>query len=392
MADVKYPKLTPEEDKTQRGDDPRNVRHDEPQPRKPITDAEYQRRKKLVQAHFSAWKEKHHTRQDGIWPYLLVRAFAGDHGGGRPMWQPQPFWESPDILVVPGDVPTYNGGATLAPQAGKPHTIFVHVWNLGRLMALGVKLSVYWANPTFSFDDPNHPPHLIGATMFELADRLRQGSHMLVRLPQLWTPVMENNGHECLLAKVGCFTDGPGHGFDANHNRHIGQRNLNLVSSQQSIKPLLDKLAAALPAKAELQLIHGMHDLKPIVLAHAPALAPVIAHPVAVPVRAVPLPGGTAHLGAVVPGPAGLHAIPAAVAAPAFTAGAVTAATLAAHPAATVVAPQLSAPEALMHHLGITDLRAGNIATHLGGDAHVLRFVATQDGKAVGGYTIIVRD
>jgi hypothetical protein len=99
-----------------------------------------------------------------------------------------------------------------------------------------------------------------------------------------------------------------------------------------------------------------------------------------------------AHLGAVVPGPGGLHAIPPAVAAPAFATPTVSAPVLAAHPDARVVAPHLSAPEALMHHLGITDLRAGNVATHLGGDAHVLRFVATQDGKPVGGYTIIVRD
>jgi hypothetical protein len=40
----------------------------------------------------------------------------------------------------------------------------------------------------------------------------------------------------------------------------LGQRNLNLVSSQQSIKPLLDKLALAPPAHAELQLLYGMHD------------------------------------------------------------------------------------------------------------------------------------
>jgi hypothetical protein len=77
---------------------------------------------------------------------------------------------------------------------------------------------------------------------------------------------------------------------------------------------------------------------------------------------------------------------------PAFATPTVSAPVLAAHPDARVVAPHLSAPEALMHHLGITDLRAGNVATHLGGDAHVLRFVATQDGKPVGGYTIIVRD
>jgi hypothetical protein len=118
----------------------------------------------------------------------------------------------------------------------------------------------------------------------------------------------------------------------------------------------------------------------------------VIAYPTAVPVPAVALPGGTAHLGAVVPGPAGLHAIPPAVAAPAFTGRTVSAPTLAAHPDARGVTTHLTASEALMHHLGITDLRAGNVATHLGGNIHVLRFVATKDGKPVGGYAIIVRD
>jgi hypothetical protein len=69
-----------------------------------------------------------------------------------------------------------------------------------------------------------------------------------------------------------------------------------------------------------------------IVLAHAPAHVPVIAHPTAVPVRPLRSPGGAAHLGAVVPGPAGLHAIPPAVAAPGFTGRTVSAPTLAAHP------------------------------------------------------------
>lgn len=53
-------------------------------------------------------------RQYGIWPYLLIRAFLGDYGK---RWPPlKNFWESPDIIVVEGEVSTLEGNTpTLHP-------------------------------------------------------------------------------------------------------------------------------------------------------------------------------------------------------------------------------------------------------------------------------------
>ena len=48
----------------------------------------------------SMWTKDHKppSRQDGLWPYLLIRAYAGDSGVRLP--PVGYFWESPDILVV----------------------------------------------------------------------------------------------------------------------------------------------------------------------------------------------------------------------------------------------------------------------------------------------------
>ena len=146
------------------------------------------------------------------------------------------FGRAPDIVVVKGIVNSLEGNTpTLHPIPNTPHTIFVRVWNLGRLAAIGVRLRVYWANPSFSFDDPASPgyPHYIGGTYLDLSDRYQPGSHVVCRLPVPWIPVVENNGHECLLAKVDSFADRTGPFFDANIDRHVAQRNLLLATQQE---------------------------------------------------------------------------------------------------------------------------------------------------------------
>ena len=102
----------------------------------------------------------------------------------------------------------------------------------------GSKVYRYWANPQFTFDpDPNSPnyPHFISGINLNLPDRYQQGSHQLFRLPAPWRPTNENNGHECLLAKVDAFSDRSQSGFNANSDRHVGQRNLILAQPNEDL-------------------------------------------------------------------------------------------------------------------------------------------------------------
>jgi hypothetical protein len=394
-----YPKLNKKDDAAQRGETPES--HRPPESKLPPVDP---KRREQVGAHVRQWMdEKGRTRQNGLWPYLLIRAILGDHGI-RPIPSPTPFWESPDIYVVEGDVPSLAGHTpTLNPRAGVPHTVFVHVWNIGKLISLGTKLSVFWANPTFSFDDPIHPPHPIGVKFVDLPDRLDPLCHKVVRIPQLWTPVVENQGHECLLATLSGFMDGAGAGFDARQNRHIGQRNLQLLPPQANMDKLLANLSAALPANAELHLIHGMGNLTNVLRAHSPAFAEKLVAPKETPRQAVRFGTDEAHLGATLTVAGDVRIVPPSLLTQ-FGRGTITRETLLRPEVITVRAEdvrpadvrapgRLNVAEQLVKSIGVDDLRAGTLARTLGGDedtAHLLRFEARNNGIVIGGYTIIV--
>jgi hypothetical protein len=337
-------------------------------------------------------------RTKGLWPYLLVRAFPGDNGKRIP--QLPVFWESPDVLVVPGDVNSLDGQTpTLNPQVGVPHTIFVRVWNLGRIPAIGVHLRVYWANPSFSFD-PGTPeaPHYIGGTYLNLPDRNSPDCHQVIRIPELWTPVDENGGHECLLAKLECFADPTGDNFDAYVDRHVGQRNLYLAAGDTNLEPLLTGLTLALPRGASLELLHAGTEIRPIVLAHQPKLATVIKTPTniatGVKIENTPL----THLGAVVAHQNEHFFAPAAALKPVAAAGIHVTALHDTAAASTVAgAEKLAAPVDISHQLirrlGVANLTASALALTLSKDetsSHLLRFQAVQGGQVVGGYSLIV--
>jgi hypothetical protein len=317
----------------------------------------------------------------------------GDHGV-RPLTVP--FWESPDVIVVPGVHDTYDGvSATLTPQAGVEHTIFVHVWNLGRLPTVGVKLRVYWANPSFSFNDPTHPPQFIGGRYVDLDDRTQPGCHRLVRIPTPWVPTFENNGHECLLAKLDHFADGGGAGFDARLNRHIGQRNLNLLPANANLDPLLKQLSQTLSRGADLQLVHAMQDVSTALLVHQPGLVGEFHAPRRLPSIAQPVDGGFGHLGGLVRSSTfATRFVPARVIAPNFDANRIDPSLLT-HAGVQEVSPSAAAVVTLFNNLNIADLSAGGILKRLQalpGEAHMLRIQATDNGQLVGGYTLILHN
>lgn len=380
-----HPHLTEDEDREQRGADPAD-----PGPKAaegPNYGSTEDMRERLRE--FVTSKERP-PRQDELWPYLLVRAFAGDTGRRSPAlgW----FWESPDVIVVPGIVETLEGNTpTLTPQAEEAHTIFVRTWNLGRLPAPFTKVRVWWANPAFGFvpGSPNGPEFVGGASV-DLEDQYHfPGCRALVRIPEPWVPVHVNGGHECLLAKVESFADRASTGWNGATDRHVGQRNLTVLSQGAGMELVLDRLNAVVPWEAQVHFIHGMGAVRPLIEAQGAAFKEEFAMtaPDELPSQAYPMEDGLGHLGALA----------LADGEPRFLSGEEAASLLAERrpgpeqPARYEGAREGLLAEALGRSLDISDLSAGTVADRLGtGSAHLLRLVLVVGGRRIGGYSVVV--
>jgi hypothetical protein len=173
-------------------------------------------------------------RKDLYLPYLFLRANAGDNGT-RPVLGP--FWESPDVLILAGVSPAAappvppSLGQTAIAQA--PNTVYAHVWNFGQSSAPQTVVEFYWCDPSLGIGAQG--AHLIGQTVISLGARGSGESHALVKCPEAWTPTFLNGGHECLLVRAWDYTsDALGMPqWDASMNRHIGQRNIHVISTPQ---------------------------------------------------------------------------------------------------------------------------------------------------------------
>jgi hypothetical protein len=178
-------------------------------------------------------------------PYLVVRANGGDRGA-RPL--NVPFWESPDIFVVPNldaasapAIPPSHGGLA---QAGVPNTLWAHVWNLGNSGVANARVEFYWFDPTLGFNAA--AANLIGVTHVDLGDRTSGRAHTIVKCPTTWVPTYLNGGHECLMVRFFEPLTDPlsPQPWNAADDRHIGQRNIHVA-------------AAASPAMIQLPLRLG---------------------------------------------------------------------------------------------------------------------------------------
>jgi len=204
--------------------------------------------------------ERHRGRVQKFYPYILVRSVVGDRGD-RPL--NVPFWESPDIWTAPGDpsvspeIPPDHGGTLTADQ---PHTVYAHVWNLGRAPIVGVKIEFYWFNPTLAIASAN--ANLIGMTRVDLGPRNSLGCHRLVKCPKAWVPQFVNTGHECLVVRASCVGDNisTSHPWDAWADRHVAQRNVHVTKADTDISKLIRSLEATKPRDARIQLLQvGEH-------------------------------------------------------------------------------------------------------------------------------------
>ena len=151
-------------------------------------------------------------------PYLVIR-YASSDPGLRPVPFGTPFWKSPDIWVKSPD-PSGN------PVAGGGNWVYANITNMGTMDALGVRVEFWWANPSLAINKTT--ANLIG-TIYVSVPGL---STVPVKCPTLWIPVQVNKGHECLIVQCSLpIFDPIVSPFDPVSDRHVGQRNVHVISA-----------------------------------------------------------------------------------------------------------------------------------------------------------------
>jgi hypothetical protein len=167
------------------------------------------------------------SRADGFWPFLLIRSFPGDVGA-RPI--PTPAASSPDIILASGNPqyqPTIVGRDDIAGflsqnaiirQLTMPVrvAVWVHVWNLGRAPAHGVRVRAWCSLPGVGF---------IGGRAFDLGDRTSSTSHLMVKVGSFVIPANLNSLRVDAAAE--CMSDVAGAVRDPGRDRHRAACNLS---------------------------------------------------------------------------------------------------------------------------------------------------------------------
>ena len=128
------------------------------------------------------WNQWPGDRGDLYLPFLFMRANAGDLGA-RPVVGA--FWESPDILLLadvdPAVAPAVPPDLGQTALAGRPNTLYAHVWNFGSRRRRR-RRRVLLVRP-----DAGHRPGrartLIGTTSLSLGARGSGRSHAVAKCP-----------------------------------------------------------------------------------------------------------------------------------------------------------------------------------------------------------------
>jgi hypothetical protein len=301
-------------------------------------------------------------------PFLFMRANPGDLGA-RPVVGP--FWESPDILLLAGvepifapDIPPDLGQTALA---GKPNTLYAHVWNFGRAQAPNVIVQFFWCDPSLGIGPGS--ANLIGETIVSLGARDSGRSHRVVKCPNVWVPTFVNGGHECLVVRVWDETsDGLGTPpWDAALNRHVAQRNIHVIATggaHAMAAPGLGGIAAMAVVDAPLMLRVGpLYD--------APATVAVE--------RVVPAVMPWLQLRTGVRGQ--------------FPAGAPPTGDVLLTPPRDIGGGGIGIGGATSHEVTSDHQQVGLTTTDTPpapGSAHIYRVTASQQGQVFGGYTVVV--
>ncbi len=171
------------------------------------------------------------SRSDGLWPWLLIRQQTGDIGS-RPMDQyainPINLGErdSPDILLTPAgpatepttigrdEVEALRARVTYEVHPGFSYDVWVHVWNLGRSPATGVRVRVF-LGPTNRF---------LGGRQLDLGDRLRADSHRVVKAATFTAGQPGDSALGMMTAVAECLSDPAGGDRNPGMDRHCAHR------------------------------------------------------------------------------------------------------------------------------------------------------------------------
>lgn len=188
-------------------------------------------------------------------PWLVVRYAVGDFGG-RPLAPSTVFWESPDVWVT----------STLGvnqPIPGEPNQVFARVSNFGLQQANGIVVKFWWANPSLTITEAS--ANLIGVAFVDIPS-LRS---VVVECPDPWVPIVENEGHECLLAEAYLpVVDPLSAPMDPLADRHVGQKNEQLVGVSPGQKFRVPVQALNPSAK----LVHAAIEVHAVELTSVPRL------------------------------------------------------------------------------------------------------------------------
>jgi len=298
-----------------------------------------------------------------ICPFLMIRANMGDIGA-RPL--AGVFWESPDIFILPGVAP--DAAPPIPPSldgvadAGKDNTVYAHVWNLGQGASIQALVEFYWFNPAMGFTEGHQ--NLIGFTRVDLGPRTSANCHKLVKCPQSWKATYQNGGHECLVVRVSDSVKDPlsNPAWDASQNRHIGQRNIHVMTATEAAaKPTLGIAVGPLFGQAA-QLQVARTDT-----ATMPWLHLVTNNRTLLPATGTP----TGDVGITAPMPVG---------APLPNLGSI---------------PNARAAGLIGNGGGVNGngMQVGFVTTDSNpgaGNAHVYRVSGSQNGQTFGGYTVVI--
>jgi len=154
----------------------------------------------------------------------VTRLFIRDNimdDGSEP--SSQPAWLSPDILVTP------PGGMPGDPVIGQPNTITVTVRNGGGMPAIGVWVDVFACDPTTGWTPAL--AEAIGGTYVDVAPTSQADASVV------WTP-SPGPIHRCLMARASLLVPADTYAnpliFDVLGDRHVAQRNVDLVGLAQN--------------------------------------------------------------------------------------------------------------------------------------------------------------
>ena len=145
--------------------------------------------------------------------------------GIRPLPANTVFWESPDVW-------TEGSLGVNQPVPGEENTVFARITNRGLEQANGAFVRFWWADPSIAISAASvNPITSADSGNVGFAGVVPSGSSVVVKCPSPWVPIVENEGHECLLAEVTVphRPDLPDGSLDPVLDRHVGQKNEQLV-------------------------------------------------------------------------------------------------------------------------------------------------------------------